>query len=80
MNRAGKIFLAFAAALLALNPNVLALAGDQNGQALEVLGESHGPILVLPCTMSGCATVLAIWHHLGFETVKSEDGSGVYFE
>ena len=80
MHSTKKMFLAFAASLLALNPNVLALAGDGDGRTLELLGESHGPVPALPCTMPGCATVIAIRHHLGVETVKSEDGSGVYFE
>jgi hypothetical protein len=79
MNRAWKIFLPFAVSLLALNRTFSRLPVIKT-QTLELLGESHGPIPVLPRTMSGCATVLASWHRLGFETVKSEDGSGVYFE
>ena len=58
----------------------LASNASDRGGTLELLDESHGPIPAVPCTMASCATVIAIRHHLGVETVRSEHGPGVYFQ
>ena len=66
-----KSFLALAVGML-LQTCVAAFGDDHPGKSLELLDESQGPVPALPCTMAGCATVIAIRHHLGVEPVKSE--------